>query len=152
CAEAASALTMLHGSDNVRQIECWFSHHPPHVHPAKAFRQRIRMTHKERPKTLSVCLTAPQLLPPHPAQAGGNIGGSPIPRGSVSNFDPLGPAPSVEGAHNPVRDESAAARINVLIANLTLVKRVKPLRNDEVQFILGSRHCDIQQPPFFFDL
>jgi heavy metal efflux system protein len=37
----------------------------------------------------------------------------------------------------------------VLIANLTLVKRVKPLRNDEVQFILGSRHCDIQQPPFF---
>src|SRR5262249_21337618 len=103
-------------------------------HPAKAFRQRIRMTHKERPKTLSVCLTAPRLLPPHPAQTGDNIGGSPIPRGSVSNFDPLGPAPSIEGAHNPVRDESAAARINVLIANLTLVKRVKPLRNDEVQF------------------
>jgi hypothetical protein len=110
------------------------------------------MTHKERSKTLSVCLTAPRRLPPHPAQAGGNIGGSPIPRGSVSNLDPLGPAPSVEGAHNPVRDEPAAARINVLIAKLTLVKRVKPLRNDKVQFILGPRHCDIQQPPFFFDL
>src|SRR5262245_4827241 len=104
------------------------------------------------PMSLSVCLTAPRLLPPHPAQAGGNIGGSPIPRGSVSNFDTLGLTPSVEGARNSVRDESAAARIIVLIANLTLVKRVKPLRNDEVQFILGSRHCDIQQPPFFFDL
>src|SRR5262249_57352761 len=77
-------------------------------HPAKAFRQRIRMTRKERPKTLSVGLTAPRRLPPHPAQ--------------------------------PVRDESAAARINVLIADLTLVKRVKPLRNHEVQFVFGTGH------------
>ena len=42
-------------------------------HPAKAFRQRIRMTRKE-----TECLTAPRRLPPRPNQAGCNIGLAPV--------------------------------------------------------------------------
>jgi hypothetical protein len=90
---------------------------------------------------------------PHPEEAGGNVrrrcGFLCRPMRRLHSFVP---ALSVEIADNTIRYKAAPARVRMSITNLTLVKRVKPLRHDEVQFVLRPRHCDIQQPPFFFDL
>jgi hypothetical protein len=38
------------------------------------------------------------------------------------------------------------------VSSLALLTRVKPLRHDQVQFVLGPRHGHIQKAPFFLDL
>jgi hypothetical protein len=58
------------------------------------------------------------------------------------------PAVAVERIHDAVRDEPAAARIEVPISKLALLMGIEPLRLDQIQLIFGSRHRHIQQPPF----
>ncbi len=50
------------------------------------------------------------------------------------------------------RDEPRATGIDVLIARARLAVRIEALRYDQIEFVLGARHGDIQKTPFLLDL
>src|SRR6516225_10704478 len=109
-------------------------------------------TGKETLKTLSVSVRGVTRLPPHPQQAGGNISGrARLVSWSVRFLHPFTPAPALKPVHNRIWNEPAAASVDMPVSRLALLMCVKPLRHDEVQFVLGP-HGHIQEPPFFFDL
>lgn len=62
----------------------------------------------------------------------------------------LGPRCAIEILEDAVGDEACRARENVSVARLLIPK--KSCRHDQMQMLLGPRHRDIEQSPFFFDL
>ena len=50
------------------------------------------------------------------------------------------------------RDNPAAQRIDMRIAATALLRVIKPLRNHQVQLVLGAGHGNIEQAPFLLEI
>src|SRR5262249_41129029 len=92
-------------------------------------------------------------LVPHPPHAGAEIDTPALSRsravaGLLRNYRPYG---AIEEAEQRLRDEPAPRRKDMAIAVSPLAMREETLRHKEVQFVAGTRHCDVKKPTLLLD-
>ena len=89
---------------------------------------------------------------PHAAHAGTKIDGCRGPSCGEQSVAGNQPGLACELIDNRGRDKAGAGGIHVAVAPLGLLVRVKTLRNNQQQLVLGAGHGDVEQAPFLFNL
>src|SRR5262249_45647771 len=64
----------------------------------------------------------------------------------------LWPAAPLKQRKQRIGNESRSGRIEMAIATRALAVNIKPLRNEEMQIVLGAGNRDVEQPPLLFQL
>src|ERR1700686_356926 len=67
-----------------------------------------------------------------------------LPCGGLWEGTWLTPIPALKEPFDGFRNEAADRSINMAVAKLALLVREKPLGNDQIQLVLGSRHGHVK--------